>query len=306
MKMLIGVVTSIMIVGLIVATIYFYQSSNIPSPEQNQLSGNINKEKVEQLQPISNTNISYTLQNDELSITFNNGLSWRKVPVEKDHLFKGEYKGNKQELIEKSYFLSDDMAAFLYTEGENVDHQKVIVAYSKDKGATWKNSVVTEKFSPMRYRKIDFLNENFGYVIISGGRTMSFESSHIFVTHDGGVSWKETANSGVTSLISDGGFIDETTGFLSFGTINPTAPELYFTHNTGETWRRATISVPEKYQQIFVSAEIPIKEGNHLAIYVNQGHQGDYEGGKIKGKFISEDKGKTWEFEKEDQAIETK
>lgn len=306
MKMLIGVVTSVMIVGLIVSTIYFYQSSNIPSPEQNQISGHKNKEKVVQLQPISNTNISYTLQNDELNITYNKGLSWRKVPVEKDRLFEGEYNGNKKELIEKSYFLSEDMAAFLYTEGEIGDHQKVVVTYSKDKGETWKNSVVTEGFSPMRYRKIDFLNDDFGYVIISGGRTMSFESSHIFITHDDGLSWKETTNSGVTSLISDGGFIDESTGFLSFGAINPAAPELYFTHNTGQNWRRATIFVPEKYHQIFVSAEIPIKVGNHLAIYVNQGPHGDYEGGRIKGKFISEDNGKTWEFEKEDQAIETK
>jgi len=32
---------------------------------------------------------------------------------------------------------------------------------------------------------------------------------------------------------------------------------------------------------------------------VNQGSAGDYNGGQVKGKFISVDNGKTWEFQQE-------
>lgn len=49
---------------------------------------------------------------------------------------------------------------------------------------------------------------------------------------------------------------------------------------------------------------MPVKEEDHLAILVNQGPNGDYLGGKVKGKFISKDNGKTWDFSKEVQPNE--
>ncbi|MEY8741007.1 oxidoreductase, partial [Bacillales bacterium AN1005] len=98
---------------------------------------------------------------------------------------------------------------------------------------------------------------------------------------------------------SDGGFINESTGFLSFGTINPEEPDVYVTEDGGETWTNAVFQIPDEYKRIFVTAEVPIKEGNHLAVLVNQGANGDYKGGKVKGKFLSDDNGKTWEFQQE-------
>ena len=81
-------------------------------------------------------------------------------------------------------------------------HSYIVLIYSNDQGKTWEESLVTEPFPVMRFRKVDFLNENFGYIIISGDRTMSQEASHVFLTHVGGKSWEETNNSGVTRLIS--------------------------------------------------------------------------------------------------------
>ena len=245
--------------------------------------------------------IAYTLENKELNITFNQGKDWIQVPVEFDQLFSGEYNGNKQELMEDSYILTENQAAFLYSEGASWDNQSILLTYSTDQGKTWDESVVTEPFTVMRFRKVDFLNEDFGYVIISGGRTMSQESSHVFLTHDGGENWEETTNSGVTRLIYDGGFVDESTGFLSFGTINPETPNLYVTQDGGHTWNETTINIPDEYDQIFVQAEIPVKEQENLSVLVNQGPNGDYQGGEVKGKFISEDNGNTWEFQMEVQ-----
>lgn len=58
------------------------------------------------------------------------------------------------------------------------------------------------------------------------------------------------------------------------------------------------------YLNIFVSAEAPFVEDDHLALLVNQGDNGDYEGGNVKGKFISKDNGKTWEFAQEYKPLE--
>ncbi|MGJ7922550.1 WD40/YVTN/BNR-like repeat-containing protein [Neobacillus sp. LXY-4] len=304
MKNIIQVLSFMMLVGLIIG-IYFYQNQDPITPPHLNQPNELEQPQPESLQPVDNHAISYTLQNNELNITYNKGKDWLRVPIEKDLLFEGEYSGNKQELIDGSYILTENRAAFLYSEGFNWESKRILLKYSLDQGKTWLDGVVTESFPDMRFRKVDFINDQFGYVIISGGRTMSSEYSLAFLTHDGGKSWKATADFGTMRLISDGGFIDKTTGFLSFGTINPEEPDFYVTQDGGNTWGKAIINIPEQYDRIFVTAEIPVKEGDHLAVLVNQGPNGDYEGGKVKGKFISNDNGLTWEFSMEVQPIET-
>jgi len=313
-KSILGV-SSIIMIALISATVIYYPNSNeiihpqlgqLHNAQDNQESKNQSQQpQSEQLQPIDTDDaITYTLQNNELNITYNKGNEWMKVPVEKNQLFEGEYNGNKQELIENSYILTENRVAFLYSDGARWDQKGILLIYSTDQGKTWEESLITKPFPAIRFKKVDFLNDNFGYVIISGDRTMSQESSHVFLTHDGGKNWEETNNSGVTRLISDGGFVDESTGFLSFGTINPEKPDLYVTEDGGMNWNESTFHIPKKYHQIFVSAETPVKEDGHLAVLVNQGPHGDYEGGSVKGKFISNDNGKTWDFTKEVQPNE--
>jgi hypothetical protein len=243
--------------------------------------------------------IDYSLQNDQFKITFDKGKSWTTVPIEKDKLFEGEYSGDKLKLIDYSYILSKKRAAFLYSDGPGWSDKKMILTYSLDQGKHWQDAVVTDHYPSIRFRKVNFLSENFGYVILSGDRTMSQEMSNVYVTHDGGKSWSETNSSNVTRLISDGGFVDEHTGFLSFGIINSEEPDLYVTQDEGNSWMKATINIPDQYHKIFVTAEMPFKEEDHLTVFINQGPNGDYEGGKVTGEFLSNDNGKTWEFSTE-------
>lgn len=254
----------------------------------------------EQLQPMEiDEAISYSLQNDELNITFNHGDDWVKVPVEKDRLFRGDYNGSEGELIKGSFILEENRVGFLYSDGIEFDNQTVVFLYSTDQGESWDQSIVTEPFSGLRFRKVDFLDDHFGYIIISGYRTMSSEGTWVFLTDDGGENWRETEGADTLRLIYDGGFVDQLTGFLSFGTINPEEPDVYLTEDGGDTWTQATYTIPKEYQGIFVSAEAPEKEADHLTVLVNQGPNGDYQGGGVKGKFTSDDNGKTWEFERE-------
>lgn len=244
------------------------------------------------------------MQNDELNITFDKGESWTQVPIEKNKLFAGDYNGNEQELIADSYVLTRDRAAFLYVDG-NAGNEKLILTYSLNQGETWHDSVVTDSYPSIRFRKVAFLNDDFGYSIMSGDRTMSQEGSSVFLTHDGGENWESTNGPDTTRMVADGGFTDKDTGFLSFGTINPEAPDLYVTQDAGDTWDKADVHVPKKYEKIFVSAETPVKEEDHLAVLLNQGPNGDYQGGEVKGEFISNDNGKTWKFSEEVEPNET-
>ncbi|GIN90605.1 hypothetical protein J22TS1_16560 [Siminovitchia terrae] len=294
MKNVVFSIAALIIIGLI-AGLFFY---HMPSKHAEVQEPNVQETPAKQ--PLyANETIDYSLQNDEVKITFDKGENWLPIPIEKDALFNGEYNGSKEELIENSYILTKKRIAFLYYEQDNIK-----MLSSIDQGESWQETLISEHYPPIRFRKTAFLNEHFGYVIISGDRTMSQEMSNVFLTLDGGKTWNETNNTNVTRLVADGGFTNEQTGFLSFGILNPEQPELHVTQDGGANWSEAEIQIPEKYRKIFVIAEAPFKEGNQLAMLVNQGPSGDYLGGKVKGKFLSKDEGKTWEFAREVQPDE--
>ncbi|THE11735.1 oxidoreductase [Bacillus timonensis] len=295
MKNLLIVVSSLVILLLIISIFQYEKSFDGTPPVQEDMSSpSENRERPESLQPtIVADSIGYTLQNNELKITYDNGDDWVTVPVKVEQLFSGEYNGNQTELINDSFILTDKRATFLYIEGA------IKLITSLDKGVTWQESLIYQHDPGIRFRKVDFLNEKFGYVIVSGDRTMSQEWSATFMTNDGGKTWRETAYPGTTRLIYNGTFVDENTGFLSYGIINPEEPDFYVTTDSGFSWKKATFSIPEKYHQIFVTAELPFKEDDHFAVLLNQGPNGDYMGGKVKGKFVSFDQGLSWEFASE-------
>lgn len=310
MKYVIIIVTSVIMIGLIAAmfvyqkstpTVYPPQSQSKENPKHQSPQKNPKKSKPEPIQPIyQNGKMAYAFQKNKLLNTFDNGQKWIPVPVIKNQLFGGDYHGNQQELIKNSFVLTENRAAFLCPNGATIQ-----LIYTLDHGKTWHHSIVDKDLPGLRFRKIAFLNNNFGYAILSGDRTMSTEYSGAYLTYDGGKTWHKTNRPGIGTLLSDGGFIDQRTGFLSYGTINPRQPELYVTQDGGKSWSKAQMNMPSKYQQIFVQAEIPTKEGNHLAVLVNQGPNGDYKGGTVKGKFISKDNGLTWNFLKEVSPNET-
>lgn len=278
----------IIIIGLFITALFnkYSEPINISLDETDE---------KQQLQSIyENENVAYSLQNNELNITFNEGRDWLTVPIKKDQIFHGTNQMNEQQLIDHSYILTKERIAFIHWE-----NSRVLLTYSLDQGNTWQEAVVAEPYHFFGFRKVDFLNDQFGYVLLSGERVVSQEASNFYVTMDGGENWKAINHPDTMSLVKDGGFIDDTIGFLSVGPINPDKPMLHVTEDGGNTWYEAKINVPSKYIEIFLIAEMPKKEGNHLIMFVNQGPNGDYEGGKLKGKFISEDGGLTWDFSEE-------
>lgn len=243
--------------------------------------------------------IDYALNQEKLYITFNKGEDWAEVPIKPQMIISDQGYDN-DELPAGSYLLTEERVAFLSSVGRGDVTEQLQLIYSVDQGKTWKKSEVDESYYVNRFRKIDFLDDQFGYIITTGEKIVAQEMVFVYITTDGGQSWKPATDEQLfTRLITEGGFINTETGFLSMSGINPSEPELMVTHNTGKTWQQAVIEVPEEYREIFVQAEMPYKEDDHLAVLVNQGPNGDYKGAKVKGKFISADQGVTWRFSTE-------
>jgi uncharacterized protein YxeA len=127
------------IVGITVVTFFLEQHPELTTPERNH---HIEEQETQEsvppqqnpVQPIYiDDTIGYSLQNDQLQVTFNKGSDWVLVPVEKEKLYSGEYSGKKLELIENSFILTQNWAAFLYSEGNSLK-----LKYSLNQGDTWK------------------------------------------------------------------------------------------------------------------------------------------------------------------------
>ncbi|GAE92324.1 hypothetical protein JCM21714_1314 [Gracilibacillus boraciitolerans JCM 21714] len=306
MKNIMIAISSLMVVGIAFLIIIYESREPLLSPEAKLIktpqTEGISEPEKQPLEAIkTSSDLNYSLQNNQLHITYDNGEKWNEVPIEMDQLFAGEYQGNRQELIGGSYEMTEELVAFLYSEGEDWQTQTIKITYTEDKGETWNESVVKDEALAMRFRKLNITNDGFWTVIFTFDRTMSQEASAIYLSNDQGENWQIISTPDSTRLVADGSFVDQNTGFMSYGTINPEAPTLYVTNDQGETWEQAVFNMPNKYEKVFVIARAPpIKEKDHLELIMEQGPNGDYyRNGLIKAKFISTDNGHTWEFVEE-------
>jgi hypothetical protein len=242
----------------------------------------------------SSERIRYEIKNETLRVTYNNGGNWKKVPATIGEIFSGEANGSEQQLLDGSYVITPKITAFALNQG-------TWVLVSRDKGKSWSRTLVSDKLPSIRMLKLGFTSDLNGYLIVTGDKTMSWEANFIFKTNDGGQSWNNVGSvDGVFNLVTDGGFINDQLGFISFGELRyegkPPVPNLYRTTDGGANWERVEVPIPEEYQGYFTIAEIPTFHGTEGILLVNQGPQGDYLGGKVLAKFTSKDQGKTWSF----------
>jgi len=244
----------------------------------------------------------YMIEGDKLRITYNNGKEWIDVPVNVDELFAGDYNGSNNQLISGSYQIDPERTAFtLIEENNNLSNGIVKVISSIDQGKTWQESVIPSALPFVRLRLLGYLSDQNGYLILTGDRTMRYEAHEVFITSDGGTIWKKVSSvPDVYKFVTDGGFIDHQLGFLSFGSINvmdkPSRPYLFRTEDGGASWSEVKIPIPPEYQEIFIEAQMPVFDGQHGALLVNQGPSGDFQGGKVMARFTSLDGGKSWSF----------
>ncbi len=240
--------------------------------------------------------MKYELNDKTLRFTYDNGQTWKNVPVAIEELFGVENLGSSQQLPNGSFLIAPEKTAFLLEK-----NHKLSILISDDQGESWKETMVSDVLPFLRLGLVGFSSKDDGYLIVTGDKTMSSEAHFVFKTNDGGQTWYNVSPvHDVFSLVTDGGFLNDKLGFISFGEYHleeqPPVPNLYRTGDGGENWERVDVPIPDEYLGYFTTAEIPTFRGEEGILLVNQGPMGDYLGGNVLAKFTSDDQGKTWSF----------
>lgn len=152
-----------------------------------------------------------------------------------------------------------------------------------------------------------YFNEQFGYQLAVVDAAAGSRFYALKQTLDGGETWEVfnpdpfLGSIGVSTGIT---FIDEEIGFIGLSHSGGSYADLYRTVDGGLTFEQVTlpiVEVPltddEKYAA-FDFPEMPYEENEKLYMLVNQGQDGDYNGGN-KLLLLSEDNGESWEFAEE-------
>ena len=147
-----------------------------------------------------------------------------------------------------------------------------------------------------------FLTEQVGYQLFVVDAALGSRFYTLNKTTDGGNTWDVinadpfSGQLGVSSGIT---YIDEYLGFIGLSHSGGSYADLYRTTDAGVTFVKVTlpvIEVPltdtEKYAP-FDFPEMPYQESGNLFLQVNQGQDGDYNGGS-KVLYQSKDNGESW------------
>lgn len=259
-----------------------------------------NKSKIvmeakEKERSLGKSSKDYNLEGHNIKVTYDGGNSWINVPIDAKALFnRGEPSENTQELQKGSFFIKSENISFVYGGSEGVP---ITVLTSKDKGVTWRKSVVSDEITGSRQLFLDFTSDKNGHVIATGDRAMSSEMTYVYETNNGGISWNKIGDtSSIThTLVNGAAFSTDKIGFICYKSYEQ-YPKIRCTTDNGKSWNDLKLPLPAEYNDKFTQAQIPRFEGKKGVILVAQGQNGDFEKGKM-GKFITEDYGLTWRFD---------
>lgn len=171
----------------------------------------------------------------------------------------------------------------------SLEVDKRILKKSDDGGKTWKELLV-DSAPEGQFNDLFFIDENTGWmmgdVILPGAKKNGGLVSYIKKTTDGGASWSETYLNDQT-FPSNIKFLDQKHGWYT-SSVNDTSYALWRTTDGGEKWESSILSNTQD-----------ITEGIHF-IDPNNGWMLKAYGAPLSPSFVyrSKDGGKTWEFEK--------
>lgn len=237
-----------------------------------------------------------------LEIKKEGAREWMRVPVTLEELFTrgDEMDGVLTRLQDGSYQCDGIKQIFAYGGrggyGRNSGLPVQVVYYDEEAGA-FRNNVVTKDYGSVRRLFVSFPEDGkTGYLMLTCDRTMWQEGTVCFVTKDGGKSWEEIREEEggemmTHSLTMDMRFITNETGFITIR--DSQEPDVLRTDDGGISWRTVSFSGKKEYYSI---AYAPFFERGQLVMDV--GEEEYSKNGGIKARYISEDLGVNWTFER--------
>lgn len=229
--------------------------------------------------------------------------NWENVPFSLEKAFDrgDEMDGKLSELQEGSYQCDDKKILFAFggsfygdSGGSGIP---VSVLYYDEAAGGWRSSEVTRKYYGGRRFFVSFPeNSQVGYLIMTTERVMWQEGTVIFRTQDGGATWSEGDIAGPDpmtqshSLTTDACFLTNEIGFLTIRDSD--FPQLWRTEDGGKSWQQ---SLFDEVPQYYTMAYAPEKENGEWVLYVGMEEYSEY--GGTKAMYITQDQGKTWEYQ---------
>lgn len=280
------------------------QKKSIPEPENRD--GLICQKGVTPTHVTDETN-HLLLEENELYMTANSGATWQFVPIKADWLRAGDYTLTSGIIplgfwMDKTYDIGPDFSWFIYSP--DPANQSVYLLTSPDEGQTWQKSLIQNPLGPVRYRKASFFDDGSGVAVFSTTSTSSEEYVRVFTTTDYGKNWRESCGTLISEPIQNTSYLSPSTGFLA------TRNDLYYTHNAGEAFNKAIITIPDEYADnsldLFQSPnEITSASSTKLEAKFNLVKSSGIDRHKMVAcLFQSLDGGKSWSFVKQLSPIE--
>lgn len=154
---------------------------------------------------------------------------------------------------------------WVYLEGEQIavilPESPVKILLSSNGGETWRESVVEgsetwdflgEWSDQIQYwgGYLGFNGEKNGYLVLTSGVTMNHQDLRIYLTDDGGKTWREIGNPYDVhiSVLTGAGFASDQVGFISYRYYEDAGPDIWWTKDGGETWKKLVVELPAVYR----------------------------------------------------------
>lgn len=255
---------------------------------------------------LDNELTDYVIRDSALYVTYDGGGSYTAVPVALDNLLTVE-NDDTLELKQGCAIISTTKTAILYG-GKNVNEDKIPVTmvYTDDMGKNWITCELDQIYTA-DYLYVDFFDEKNGIAVVGYDRNEQNESSRIYVTDDGGTTWDVVGTGPSSDIIKGVKFIDEEIGFFCYDYVDGMDSNLYMTKDGGKTFSKVVFEAQEldsmpageklTWNEVYKEAMVPIydKDGV-ITVYLTQGSDGTYNGGKTAARYQSSDKGDTWKY----------
>lgn len=201
---------------------------------------------------------------------------------------------------------------WIYLNGDNVavivPEAPVRLLLSDDGGNTWRSVTITgsnamevlgEWVTDMAYYGgyigFDQADGQFGYLVLTTGAAMNHQDLRIYLTDDGGDTWRETGTpyDQHISVLTGAGFASERVGFISYRYYEDAGPDIWWTQDGGDTWAPLDVEIPDGYRDCRFTPLSPTFAGPEGSYPIQVGHPS---GETSTLTMYTHDGGLTWSF----------
>ncbi len=146
-----------------------------------------------------------------------------------------------------------------------------------------------------------WLSNDVGFEARMIDKAMSQEFRVLYKTTDGGETYEEVGPLPSHWGLSCYGFLSEDIGFFSYPAIEGEAVNFYRTGDGGKTYEQVAFPKIQVEQggftfEPFTEPLTPFINEGVYTLYLAQGADGDYKGGKCMAVLTSDDEGRTWTY----------